>query len=543
MNTRDMPVVHKMVVDAFLGIDLGTTNSAAAIYRNDRNETTMVPLEEGGFILPSNVEYKVDGHVVVGRKHMEVEAVLEGNVVTNMKRIIGRKYDDEEVQLFGVTCKAAVVKGPHGFASFRIPALKNKILLPEEVCSEIVRVLYNRALTTLEDRYKLKCLAISVPAYFNQDQRVATVNAVKFAGITLPVYVVNEPSAAALAFSIQNEVESGNIVTYDLGGGTFDVTVMKVRNGNQFEVLASSGINTIGGENFDECILKYSVDVYRKEVKDGLLPSTKDPKYYRALCGLQETCRESKEALNVRGDMVEIEAGEYIKKYILTKGQIVLVEVCDPQLTMNTFNELIRKDINMTLDKLNQCIEEAGLTKEDITKVVFVGGSSRLRLVKDELKKLFGDRISKAVNPDECVSSGAAVYAYQIERGILDVIDGAKYNIYTCPGARRKENYRVFIPKGSFLPVSKEKIFRTCEDHIGSCKDELYEGKTEEDAHQLAAMRVDGITEYDDGHAVELRYKISISEGGILSYSVSEVESGRVLVEDKIIGYGKLRVC
>lgn len=187
-----------------------------------------------------------------------------------------------------------------------------------------------------------------------------------------------------------------------------------------------------------------------------------------------------------------------------------------------------------------ECIKEAGLTKDDVSKVVLVGGSSRLALVRSKLGAEFENRISQTVKVDECVSSGAALYAYEIDVGKMGVTDVTKYNIYTCPGSRHNRNkWQVFIEKGSVLPLSKEKIFRTCEDHIGVFKDELYEGNTKEDAHQLAAMRVHGITEYDDGHAVELRYKISISQGGVLTYSVTEVESGKLLVEDTIVGYGK----
>lgn len=534
---------HKMVLDAYLGIDLGTSNSAAALYLSDQpDHEMMVTMEQGGYLLRSVVEYLNDGRVVVGRRTLNTKGVLEGNVVMNMKRLIGRKFEDDTVKTYFPMCKAEVVKGPHGFASFRIPALNNRILLPEEVCSEIIRVLYTRALTVLGDRYKLKCMAISVPAYFSQDQRVATCNAIKFAGITLPVHVVNEPSAAALSFGIENEFKEGNVVTYDLGGGTFDITVMKVRNGNEFEVLASSGINTIGGENFDEYVLKYVVDEYQKNMHDGPLPSPSSTNYYRAFCRLEERCREVKEELSAARNEVDVEVDEYIRQNVMTKDQrrLNLQEVFELTLSLNKLNELIKDDIDKTFDKMYECIKEAGLTKDDVSKVVLVGGSSRLALVRSKLGAEFENRISQTVKVDECVSSGAALYAYEIDVGKMGVTDVTKYNIYTCPGSRHNRNkWQVFIEKGSVLPLSKEKIFRTCEDHIGVFKDELYEGNTKEDAHQLAAMRVHGITEYDDGHAVELRYKISISQGGVLTYSVTEVESGKLLVEDTIVGYGK----
>ena len=532
-----------MVLDAYLGIDLGTSNSAAALYLSDQpNRVKMVSMEQGGYLLRSVVEYLNDGRVIVGRRTLNTKGVLEGNVVMNMKRLIGRKFEDETVKTYFPMCKAEVVKGPYGFASFRIPALNNRILLPEEVCSEIIRVIYTRALTVLGDRYKLKCMAISVPAYFSQDQRVATCNAIKFAGITLPVHVVNEPSAAALSFGIENEFKEGNVVTYDLGGGTFDVTVMRVRNGNEFEVLASSGINTIGGENFDEYVLKYVVDEYKKNMNDAPLPSPSSTNYYRAFCRLEERCREVKEELSSARVEVDVEVDEYIRQNVMTKKQLQedLQEVFELKLSLNKLNELIKDDINKTFDKMHDCIQEAGLTKEDVSKVVLVGGSSRLALVRTKLSSEFENRISQTVKVDECVSSGAALYAYEIDIGQMRVTDVTKYNIYTCPGSRHnRNNWQVFIEKGSILPLSKEKIFRTCKDHLGILKDELYEGNTKEDAHQLAAMYVSGITEYDDGHPVELVYKISISQGGVLTYSVTEVESGKLLVEDSIVGYGK----
>ena len=506
---------------------------------SDLPNVRMISMEQGGFLLRSVVEYLPDGRVTVGRRTLPTKSVIEGNVVMNMKRIIGRKFNSEEVKSFAPMCKADVVEGPNGFAAFRIPALQDRILLPEEVCSKIIRVIYERALTILDKRYKLKCMAISVPAYFNQEQRNATCNAVKFAGITLPVYVINEPSAAALSFGIENEFKNGNVVTYDLGGGTFDVTVMKVRNGKEFEVLTSSGINNIGGETFDECVLRYIADEYHKTCLDCILPSTSSPLYYRAFCRLQEKCREAKEALSSGIPEVEVDVNEYIHGIMVLGHNPGLQEVVDLYLSLSQLNQLIEDSIKETFDKMNECIRTAGLTKQDISKVVLVGGSSRLLLVKSMLESEFGNCISQAMKVDECVSSGAAIYAHEVDMGTMSMDDVTKYNIYTCPGNKSRKNYKLLIEKGSALPVKVEKIFRTCEDHLGIVKDELYKGTSKEDIQLLASMKATGITEYDDGRAVELKYTICIAHSGVLTYSVQEVESGKILVQDRVVDYKK----
>lgn len=542
---------------AYLGIDLGSSNTAAALRLVGKTKSIeMVPMDDGGKnLLPSIVEYKKSSNGMVTpivAPKINLRSVKEGNVVMHMKRLIGRKYNSDVVKVFAPKCKAEVREGPDGFAAFWIPALERS-LLPSEVCAEIVKQVFRRVMKFLEGYpdYKLSGVGVTVPALFSQDQRVATKKAVKIAldGIKrefpnepffqrdVDVKLYNEPSAAALTYCHESNEGDGYIMTYDLGGGTFDVTVMKVEEGRHYTVVKSRGINTIGGSNFDESILKYVMETFANEYDQKLLPPPNSTNYFRYLSRLEARCRKAKEELS-NTNFTSIDLNSYINNALGRSESDDSVEaVYDVQLTREHVGNLIKNSLDLTLMEISSTLKEAGLKQADIRKVVLVGGSTRLPQVREMLSKYFPGRISEEVNADECVSRGAALFVYEEVHKTITVKDQTKLNIYTQPVNKGKTGLKIFIPRGTPLPVTKTKTFWTCEDHIGMVKDKLYEGATPETAHQLASLVARGITDYEDGRAVELLYTISISTENIISYSVSEVESKRVLVEDTVVSY------
>ena len=541
--------------NAFVGIDLGSSNTAASVRLDgDKKELFVIPMNDNGdTLLRSIVEYRVrdDGVVrptVVPR--ITLRTMKEGNVVMHMKRIIGRKFESEVVKEFAPMCKAEVQKGPNGFAAFWIPALQRQ-LLPEEVCAEIIKEVIRRVKKFMEHypTYKLRGLGVTVPAFFEQEQRIATKKAVQLAidGI-IPefpndefltshpeIHLYNEPSAAALTYCHESRETDGYIATYDLGGGTFDATVMKVVNGREYTVISCRGINTIGGTNFDESILNYVVDYFNKEYGEDLLPPRKSKEYYRCLAKLETCCKEAKEELSAVNS-TDIELNDYIANAV-GKSENDFDQVYEVTLTREIVRNLIQESLQTTFRELQSTIEQANLSCGIIKKVVLVGGSTRLPLVREELEKVFPGRISKEVNVDDCVSKGAALFVYAESRNSIFLQNKTMLNVYTHPAGKKR--LEVFIPKGTPIPCKKQKTFWTKKDHIGVVKDELYEGETSETAHKLASLMAKGITEYDDGRAVELLYTISISRECIISYSVEEVESGKLLVKDSVVGYKK----
>ena len=548
--------IFAMNNNAFVGIDLGSSNTAASVRLDgERKELFVVPMNDNGdTLLRSIVEYRMrpDGEVrpaVVPR--FNLRTMKEGNVVMHMKRIIGRKFKSRVVKQFAPMCKAEVQEGPNGFAAFWIPALKRQ-LLPEEVCAEIIKEVIRRVKKFMEryPTYKLRGLGVTVPAFFEQEQRIATKKAIQLAidGIISEfpddefltshpiINLYNEPSAAALTYCHESRETDGYIATYDLGGGTFDATVMKVVNGREYTVISCRGINTIGGTNFDESILQYVVDYFNKEYEDDLLPPQDSKEYYRCLAKLEICCKDAKEELSTV-ETTEIELNDYIAN-AAGISEDDFDRVYEVTLTREIVRNLIQDSLQTTFRELLSTIDQASLTPNQIKKVVLVGGSTRLPLVREELEKVFPGRVSKEVNVDDCVSRGAALFVYAESRNSVSLQSKTMLNVYTHP-ANRKNGLEVFIPKGTLIPCRKQKTFWTREDHIGIVKDELYEGETPETAHKLASLVARGITEYDDGHAVELLYTISISRECIISYSVEEVESGKLLVKDSVVGYKK----
>ena len=508
---------------AFIGIDLGSSNTAASVRLDgERKEIHVITMNDNsGTLLPSIVEYKKRSDGVVRPavvSHFSLRTMKEGNVVMHMKRIIGRKIDSDIVKQFAPMCKAEVQKGPDGFAAFWIPAL-NKQLLPEEVCAEIIKEVIRRVKKFMKHypSYKLRGLGVTVPAFFDQEQRIATKKAVRLAIDDIVsefpddefltshpnINLYNEPSAAALTYCYEARVTDGYIATYDLGGGTFDATVMKVVNGKEYSVVGCRGINTIGGINFDEIILHYVVDYVNKEYHDNLLPPRDSKEYFRCLAKLEACCRRAKEELSVV-ETTDIELSDYIANAVGKNGADIY-QVYEITLTREIVRDLIKEALQNTFRELQSTIQSANLTPKQIKKVVLVGGSTRLPLVREELEKLFPGRISKEVNVDDCVSRGAALFAYAEAHMAVSLQSKTMLNVYTHP-ANRKNGLEVFIPKGTPIPCKKQKSFWTREDHIGMVKDELYEGETVETAHKLASLVAMGITEYDDGRAVELQF-------------------------------------
>ena len=443
-----------------IGIDLGTTNSCLAISEN--GQTKVIENAEGARTTPSIVAYVDGGEILVGAPAKRQAVTNPRNTIYAVKRLIGRRFEDAEVQKDIDKLPFEIVKAPNGDAWVKV---QDKELSPPQVSAEILRKMKQAAEAHLGET--VSEAVITVPAYFNDSQRQATKDAGRIAGLEVK-RIINEPTAAALAFGMDKAAQGDRkIAVYDLGGGTFDISIIEIADvdgDKQFEVLATNGDTFLGGEDFDQRLINYIIDEFKKEQGIDL---TKD---VMALQRLKEAAEKAKIELS-SGQQTDINL-PYITMDATGPKHLAL------KVTRAKFESLVEDLIARSIEPCRTAIKDAGLSVNEIDDVILVGGQTRMPKVQDAVKDFFGKEPRKDVNPDEAVAVGAAIQGEVLSGGRSDVllldVTPLSLGIETMGGIMTK-----LIQKNTTIPTKANQTFSTAEDNQNAVTIHVLQGERE----------------------------------------------------------------
>jgi len=487
-----------------VGIDLGTTNSVVAVLEG--GSPTVIPTAEGGNLVPSVVAFKKDGERIVGQAAKRQAVVNPENTVFSIKRFIGRRFDEVEGERRRVPYQ--VVQGPKGDAQVKIPNT-NKTYTPQEISAMVLAKLKADAEAYLGE--PVTKAVITVPAYFNDAQRQATKDAGQIAGLEV-LRIINEPTAAALAYGLDKKKDE-TILVFDLGGGTFDVSILEVGEG-VVEVKATSGDTHLGGDDWDAVIMDWMISEFKKEQGIDLRTDR------QALQRLKEAAEKAKIELS---SMMETEinlpyitADQTGPKHLLMK------------LTRARFEQLSEQLVRRLRGPVEQALKDAGLKVSDIDEVVLVGGATRMPMVQALVREMTGGKEpNKSVNPDEVVAVGAAVQAGVLAGDVKDVllldVTPLTLGVETLGGVMTP-----LIPRNTTIPVRKSEIFSTAEDNQSAVDIRVFQGERPmaADNMMLGQFRLEGIPPAPRGMP-QIEVTFDIDANGILNVSAKDKATGR----------------
>lgn len=485
-----------------IGIDLGTTNSCVSVY--ERGESKVIPNKEGKNTTPSVVAFTDKGEILVGDTAKRQAVTNPQKTIFSIKRIMGLMMNEKNASEAKARLPYHIIER-NGACAVEIAG---KTYTPQEISAKVLIKLKEDAEAYLGE--KVVDAVITVPAYFNDSQRKATKEAGTIAGLNV-LRIINEPTAAALAYGLDKK-EAEKIVVYDLGGGTFDVTVLETGD-NVVEVLATGGNAFLGGDDFDNRLIDFLVSEFKSESGIDLKNDV------MALQRLKEAAENAKKelssAMETTINLPFITADSTGPKH-LTKT-----------ISRAKFEGLIEDLVNETITKINEVVKDANISKSEIKEVVMVGGSTRVPLVQDEVKKAFGKELNKSVNPDEVVSIGAAIQGAVIKGDVKDVllldVTPLSLGIETLGGVMSK-----LIEKGTTIPTKKSQTFSTAEDNQSAVTINVLQGEREfaRDNKSLGNFNLEGIMPAPRG-VPQIEVTFDIDANGILTVSAKDKASGK----------------
>ncbi len=477
-----------------IGIDLGTTNSCVAVLEGGK--PVVIPNAEGNRTTPSIVGFAKDGERLAGQIAKRQAITNPENTIYSIKRLMGKAYEPALSKKFPYQ----VVAGPKGDAEAQI---QGKNYTPQEISAMILQKLRRDAETYLGET--VKQAVITVPAYFNDSQRQATKDAGEIAGLEV-LRIINEPTASALAYGL-DKGHDHTILVYDLGGGTFDVSILELGDG-VFEVKATAGDNFLGGDDFDERIMHHLVEQFRKEQGIDL---SKDRMAMQRLKEASEKAKiELSSTVSTSINLPFITADQTGPKHL------------DITLTRAKFEEMTTDLMDRTKKPVSQALADSGLSPKDVDKVILVGGSTRMPVVKEFIKQFFGKEPDMSVNPDEAVAIGAAIQAGVLGGEVKDVllldVTPLSLGIETLGGVMTR-----IIERNTTIPTSKSQVFSTAADGQTSVEIHVLQGEREmaRDNKSLGKFQLSGIPPAPRG-VPQVEVAFDIDSNGILHVAAKD---------------------
>ena len=484
-----------------IGIDLGTTNSCVSILESGHPK--IIENAEGDRTTPSVVAY-TDGEILVGQSAKRQAVTNPENTLYAIKRLIGRKFDGE-IKKESEVAPYKIIKSDNGDAWVEV---KGEKLAPQQISAQVLTKMKKSAEDYLG--HEVKEAVITVPAYFNDSQRQATKDAGKIAGLEVK-RIINEPTAAALAFGMDKKTGDQKVAVYDLGGGTFDISIIElaeIDGEKQFEVLSTNGDTSLGGEDFDNVLIDYLVEEFKKEQNFDL---TQDSS---AIQRLKEAAEKAKIELSSNQqteiNLPYITADSSGPKHLLLK------------LTRAKLESLVGDLVSKTLAPVDVALKDAKLSTSEISDVILVGGQTRMPLVQEKVKEFFGKEPRKDINPDEAVAAGAAIQGAVLSGDVTDIllldVTPLTLGIETMGGVMTP-----LIEKNTTIPTNKSQIFSTAEDNQTAVTVNVVQGerKQAKDNKQLGLFNLDGIPAAPRGMP-QIEVSFDIDANGILNVSAKD---------------------
>lgn len=491
-----------------IGIDLGTTNSCVAVMENGKPK--VIENSEGSRTTPSVVAYTDDGEILVGAPAKRQAVTNAKNTLFAIKRLIGRRFEEKEVQKDIDLMPYKIIRADNGDAWVEV---RGKKLAPPQVSAEVLKKMKKTAEDYLGE--PVTEAVITVPAYFNDSQRQATKDAGRIAGLEVK-RIINEPTAAALAYGLDKKPGDQKIAVYDLGGGTFDISIIEiaeVEGEHQFEVLATNGDTFLGGEDFDQRLIDYIITEFKKEqgvdLKNDVL----------ALQRLKEAAEKAKielsSSMQTEINLPYITADATGPKHLAMK------------ITRAKFESLVEDLIERTIEPCRIALKDAGLKVSEIDDVILVGGMTRMPKVQEKVREFFGKEPRKDVNPDEAVAIGAAIQAGVLQGEVKDVllldVTPLSLGIETLGGVMTK-----LIPKNTTIPTKATQIFSTADDNQTAVTIHVLQGEREMAAgnKSLGQFNLTDIPPAPRG-VPQIEVTFDIDANGILHVSARDKGTGK----------------